>query len=79
MADVFQAKAEKDSTTTPRTTRTMPVARFKVLGVALFAKTAAILAHSSVNRMHPAYREVGDRSRQGCEGHDEDAGSHSGL
>ncbi len=51
MADVFQAKAEKDSTTTPRTTRTMPVARFKVLGVALFANTAAILAHNSVNRM----------------------------
>ena len=29
----------------------MPVARFRVLGLALFAKTAAILAHIRVNAM----------------------------
>ena len=39
-------------TTTPRTTRTIPVARLSVLGEALFANTAAILAQISVNTMH---------------------------
>ena len=34
--------------TAPRMTRTRPVARFKVFGSALLAKTAAIRAHSKV-------------------------------
>ena len=38
--------------TTPNATRTTPVARFKVLGCALFANTAAILAHKRVKAMH---------------------------
>ena len=37
--------------TMPSTTRTMPVARFRVLASALLAKTAAMRAHSRVNRM----------------------------
>ena len=37
-------------TTMPSTTRTMPVARFRVLASALLAKTAAMRAHSRVNR-----------------------------
>lgn len=36
----------------PNTTNTIPVARFNTSGAALFAKTAAILAHNSVNITH---------------------------
>ena len=36
----------------PSITRITPVARLSVLGVAIFANTAAILAHMSVNIMH---------------------------
>lgn len=38
--------------TTPKTTRTIPVARLRVFGCALLAKTAAILAHKNVNATH---------------------------
>ena len=41
---------EKDITTIPKITRMTPVTRFKVFGVALFANTAAILAHNRVKR-----------------------------
>ena len=41
---------ENAITATPSTTRITPVARFRVFGVALLANTAAILAHSRVNR-----------------------------
>ena len=36
----------------PKTTRTIPVARLRVFGCALLAKTAAILAHKNVNATH---------------------------
>ena len=36
----------------PKITSTMPVARFKVLGSALLANTAAILAQIKVNKTH---------------------------
>ena len=45
-------KSEKAITTIPRITSTTPVARFSVSGAALFANTAAILAHRNVNRTH---------------------------
>ena len=38
--------------TIPSMTSTTPVARFRVFGCALFAKSAAILAHIRVKRMH---------------------------
>ena len=38
----------------PKTTRTIPVARLSVLGAALFAKTAAILAQMNVKTTHSA-------------------------
>ena len=43
---------ENAITTTPSTTSITPVTRFKVLGVALLAKTAAILAHRKVKTTH---------------------------
>mgnify|MGYP005875577977 FL=1 len=43
---------ENKKITIPRTTRTIPVALFKVLGVALFANKAAILAQTRVKRIH---------------------------
>ena len=46
---------ENAITATPSTTRITPVARFKVLGVALFAKTAATLAHISVKVTHSTH------------------------
>ena len=36
----------------PSTTKTIPVARFNTSGVALFANTAAILAHNRVKNTH---------------------------
>lgn len=45
----FYDKSEKVITTAPSITRTIPVIRLSVLGVALLANTAAILAHMSVN------------------------------
>lgn len=42
----FQTIAENRNMTAPRTTRTMPVVRFSVFGVALFANFAAILAQA---------------------------------
>ena len=43
---------EKVRTTIPNITRITPVTRLSVLGVALFAKTAAILAQIKVNTIH---------------------------
>ena len=43
---------ENKKITIPRTTRTIPVALFKVLGVALFANKAAILAQIRVKIIH---------------------------
>ncbi len=42
----------KSITTMPSMTRITPVARLSVFGVALFANTAAILAHINVNTIH---------------------------
>ena len=53
-AGICYATAPKISTTNPRITRITPVARFSVLGVALLAKTAAILAQSRVKTTHRA-------------------------
>ena len=39
-------------TTMPKTTNMIPVTRFKVFGSALFAKTAATLAHRKVKITH---------------------------
>ena len=50
----YYLKNENPITTTPRMTSTIPVARLSVLGVALFAKTAAILAQMKVNITHNA-------------------------
>ena len=47
-------KKEKTITTAPRTTSTMPVARLRVFGSALFAKMAAILAQRKVKATHSA-------------------------
>ena len=74
--------------TMPSTTSTTPVARFRVLGVALLANTAAMRAHSRVNTTHSppdapvrrtADHEVGDCTGEGGESHDEHAGAHSRL
>ena len=45
----YYVNIEKVITIIPRITRIIPVALFKVLGVALLANTAAILAHNNVN------------------------------
>ena len=45
---------ENTITTTPRVQRTTPVALFRVLGDALFAKIAAVLAHRKVKTTHKA-------------------------
>ena len=47
---VYFVRRLNPMTTMPNTTRTMPVARFRVLASALLAKTAAMRAHSRVNR-----------------------------
>lgn len=46
------ANTENNNTTIPSNTSMIPVARFNVFGVALFAKTAAILAHIRVKSTH---------------------------
>ena len=43
--------AEKPKTTIPKITNIIPVARFKVFALALFANFAAILAKTRVNAM----------------------------
>ena len=44
-----QESSENAMTAMPSTTSTAPVARLRVLGVALLANRAAILAHMKVN------------------------------
>ena len=51
---MLQVKILNPSTTMPRTTSTIPVARLSVFGAALFANTAAIRAQRSVNTTHSA-------------------------
>ena len=46
------ARSLKPMMTMPSTTSTTPVARFRVLGAALLANTAAMRAHSRVNTTH---------------------------
>lgn len=48
----FYAKNENPSTAIPRTTKIKPVARFKTFASDRFAKSAAILAKTSVNKTH---------------------------
>ena len=45
--------------TTPSTTSTTPVARFRVLGVALLANTAAMRAHSKGQCEYSFYSRTG--------------------
>ena len=51
----LQVKRLNPIMTTPSTTSTTPVARFRVLGAALLANTAAMRAHSRVNTTHSTH------------------------
>ena len=52
---IFQAKVLKPMMTAPRITRITPVARFRVLGWARLANTAAIRAHMRVKMTHSTH------------------------
>lgn len=55
MVSKFLGFQENSSTTIPKTTKMTPVTLFRVFGVALFAKTAAILAQIRVNTIQSTY------------------------
>ena len=52
LRDSFYVRSENNMTTAPSITRIIPVTRFNVLGSALFANRAAILAQIKVNTTH---------------------------